>query len=722
MKRAASTARTWLLVAWLGLGLAAPAAAERHALLVGVTEYQHLPPALQLKAPANDVRLMRQVLLQRGLDASRIEMLADGVEGAALPTRDAIVSALQRLAGRARSGDTVLLYFSGHGSLQPAATAPGEPVRWQPVFLPRDVRQWEEGREGRSAAQIPGALTDATLRALIDRINDSGAFVWAVFEACHSAKLVRGALPGTDAQQLRVHQVPPSALGVPGLAPPDVQPVWADRSQPPPQAGRGLAAYFYAAQSVEQAPSAPLQGGDAAAWHGLFTYAIAQALALGQPMSYRQLSQHVLASHDRLPMTTATPLASGNGLDQPVLGQEAPALRQWPLQAGRDGLALAAGALSGLAEGALLAVLADPLAPAARGAAQPPSGTLGFVRVTAVDANRAQLQPVAWQGWAALTAQAVPRGSWARLLAAPPAYTLRVALDRGGCGGDCLAGRAVAQLQRNGVPGVEVRWAASGADAAADLRLRADDAGVRLLLAGEADGAGAGWGVAVPVASTAGGSPAGDVDQAAQVDALAQATAAALHRIARQRNLLRLAAQRALAAPAGLFMPTVKLRRGSSGPDTAVAAERMATLHVDDWVIAEGRNSSGDAVDVSLFWLGADQSIRRVFPSFVGESARLAAGERLPPLGVHILAGTSGIERLLVLSVPMQHQQEVADFAFLTQPPVGRLRSASDPTLQASLQALWDACCAGHTTRGAALPALPPERLGMQVFTFDVRP
>ena len=51
---------------------------------------------------------------------------------------------------------------------------------------------------------------------LVDRINDTGAFVFVLFDACHSAKLVRGALPGTDASQLRVRHVPPGSAWLAG--------------------------------------------------------------------------------------------------------------------------------------------------------------------------------------------------------------------------------------------------------------------------------------------------------------------------------------------------------------------------------------------------------------------------------------------------------------------------------------------------------------------------
>ncbi|MCP4663261.1 MAG: caspase family protein, partial [bacterium] len=102
------------------ISLLAPmtAAAERHALLVGVSEYPNAPE-LRLTGPGNDVALIREVLQAKGFSAAKIRTLADGVPGAKLPTRQAILDELARLATRVSRGDIVYLHFSGHGSRQP---------------------------------------------------------------------------------------------------------------------------------------------------------------------------------------------------------------------------------------------------------------------------------------------------------------------------------------------------------------------------------------------------------------------------------------------------------------------------------------------------------------------------------------------------------------------------------------------------------------------------
>jgi hypothetical protein len=99
----------------LGLGLPAAAdvqaAGQRHALLIGVGRYSHLPKAT-LEGPPFDVEGLQDVLSQRwGFDPANISVLLD--EKA---TKTAILSAIDDLAGRTSPGDFIFIYFSGHGT------------------------------------------------------------------------------------------------------------------------------------------------------------------------------------------------------------------------------------------------------------------------------------------------------------------------------------------------------------------------------------------------------------------------------------------------------------------------------------------------------------------------------------------------------------------------------------------------------------------------------
>jgi len=88
---------------------------QRLALLVGVDRYPFLPEENQLRSCANDARLMGYVLRERfGFAEEGLTLLLD--EAA---TREGILAGLRDLLKRAREGDSIVFYFSGHGSQTP---------------------------------------------------------------------------------------------------------------------------------------------------------------------------------------------------------------------------------------------------------------------------------------------------------------------------------------------------------------------------------------------------------------------------------------------------------------------------------------------------------------------------------------------------------------------------------------------------------------------------
>ena len=195
-----------------------------------------------------------------------------------------------------------------------------------------------------------------------------------------------------------------------------------------PAATGGYVAFF-AAQSNETAPQMNLpldttQSGREV--HGLLTYTLASALKQLPPgVSYRQLGEkvaHDIAVHFNVP----TPDVEGDRLDAPVFGQtpdERERIRQWPLKHSEGQLSIAAGRLHGLAEDALLVVVACPTA----------TEPLGYLKVTTLDLMSSQLTPHpltpdATDNQAPVIDPAkMPPGAYARLLSSPTRLTLRVA-------------------------------------------------------------------------------------------------------------------------------------------------------------------------------------------------------------------------------------------------------------------------------------------------------
>lgn len=344
-----------------------PADATARALLVAVSGY---PDAkMRLEGPANDSRLLYEVLTQRGFDRANISVLADGIgaddpdgiEVAGQPTRQAIVDAFGRLAAESGSGDEVFIAMSGHGTQQPAHDLRSEPDGLDELFLPIDVGRWDA-----SIDSIDNAIVDDEIGQFLDRIRRTGASVWLVLDSCHSGTGTRAA----EAQDVRRRAVSPESLGVPAARMQTAAAAEAPAQAADLGADTGLVAFF-AAQSDESALELALPAKQPGAQpHGLLSYYIAQALARGRPGSYLDLAQSVRAGYDEVGGARRgfpTPLFEGD-LAAPILGGTADGPTHWParlLDAGRA--RVDAGQVHGLAVGAEVLLRDISGAPVARG-------------------------------------------------------------------------------------------------------------------------------------------------------------------------------------------------------------------------------------------------------------------------------------------------------------------------------------------------------------------
>jgi len=354
-----------LLVLWL-LACCTLAFATPRALLVGVSELANQPQALWLQAPRNDVMLMRDALLKQGFAASDIAMLADGVNGAALPESQAIHEALAKLLAQSGSGDFVLLYFSGHGTrLRDIAKRYQEPDGLSENFLARDVR----GTLG-SDNVLTGDLRDADFDAWIQSFLAKNVFVASVFDTCSANSMTRGTAdapataegPSDDEVRwrgLRATQLTGGAAPVRPLTPPI----------PAEAVPRARYVAFFASESHQITPELRLpRKARNARPQGLLTWAMVEALSR-KPATWRDLFDGVLALYppviDELAQRFPTrelpsPVAEGN-LDAPLFANSgAPASTRpvWRAQRSGDSLAIKAGLLDGLAQQQELRVIA----------------------------------------------------------------------------------------------------------------------------------------------------------------------------------------------------------------------------------------------------------------------------------------------------------------------------------------------------------------------------
>lgn len=411
------------LLATTGVAAAAP---QSRALLVGVSDYpKETVGDLQLAGPKNDVALMIDTLARLGVPAKNTIVLADGLESTTagrpadgLPTRGAILGALDRLAAEAGPGDFVLVYLSGHGSQQPMVDASRHEVAkadgLEEIFLPIDIGPWED-----SVGAVKNALVDWELGRAVTAIRAKGARVWVVVDACHSGTMTRA---GADAV---AKQVPPSVLHIPekALAEAHANAVaktaaatrGAVRTRP---AGWGFGAVVGgpakpATPAPAAAAAAPASGaakaapggyvGFFAAWpdqvalqkalprgygagerrpQGVLTFYLAQALRSGRVSTFRDVAHRVMAGYDQFGQAP-TPMFEGD-LSADVPGGAGSGVLRWPVEADGKSLKVGAGIVDGLGVGAVVALAT----------ADAPETPRAFARVAEAGPARAWLEPI----------------------------------------------------------------------------------------------------------------------------------------------------------------------------------------------------------------------------------------------------------------------------------------------------------------------------------------
>lgn len=679
------------LLALLAL-CATSSARENYAVLVGVDNYVNLDREYQLQGPVNDVLLMRSVLRTHGFAEDHISIVADGIPGAQVPTRQAIMASLAAVTSKARRGDFLYLHFSGHGSQQPedaTRTDRGhKPDGMNEIFLPRDVGTWSGTDTG-----VSNAIIDFEINAAVTALRNKGVFVWAVFDSCHSASMARGAAP----PDVRFRQVDPLVLGVPhnriDKAKQDAiaeSPLGAPRKLNPDAAGF---AAFYAAQTSDTAPemTLPRDAGDRRR-QGLFSFTLAQAIEQNGSISYRQLRDFVLHRYAALGELSTTPLIEGTDLDAPIFGDtHVRRVQQWAISLGQGHASIHAGALQDISEGALFAILADPTQADAQAIGYLQAGAVDVFETSLVDTPR---RPAGKEGMPVLSSDALPKGSYARLLQSMPNFSLTVAMPPVASSesrDESRLRKIIQQLRASPPAGLRVIWVAP--ELPADLRLS-----FGALDAPKSPGPGGRLWLLPPTGELIASGPTRSHSiELTQSDAdLSAKLADSLRRISRYVNLLRVCAQMpAVASSVADVQVQALLTRVHSTESVPLPDGALPTLYSDDIVEFKIRNNGPKAADVNLLFLDSQYGITAMYPQ-AGRLNRIEPGGN-DHLKVQIDADTMGIERMLVISVAAEPNQPNSDFSFLEQQTLPTARGGPGSPLDALFA---EAAFGASTTRG----------------------
>jgi len=162
----------------------ATAGPTRRALLIGISDYLYDDVAeadrdpgskiKDLRGAVNDVRLMKQVLIQRfAFEEKNITTLEDSQA-----TRDSMLAALKEIVAKTGPEDIVYIHFSGHGS-RVADTDGDEDDGKDETLLPYDAR----------TGGVPD-ITDDEMYYILKKLDAKDALV--VLDSCHSGTATRG--------------------------------------------------------------------------------------------------------------------------------------------------------------------------------------------------------------------------------------------------------------------------------------------------------------------------------------------------------------------------------------------------------------------------------------------------------------------------------------------------------------------------------------------------
>ncbi|MER8423595.1 caspase family protein [Mesorhizobium sp. M1403] len=650
------------------------AARTYHALLVACTDYPNLPKKNWLIGPKNDAGLVRDYLLKNTpapvkFLAENVALLAKDVEGAnGPPTHAAIKAALADLAAKVQRDDFVYLHLSGHGAQQPAATKGDETDGLDEIFLPSDIDKWVNREQG-----VPNALVDNEIGTALDAIRDKGAFIWAVFDCCHSGTATRAAevddelerkvefadlVGGDDAARAAavkaydgIASAAPRGFDEDGQRKPAFK--LAPTGAEPTTKGKLVA--FYAAQTVETTPEMPLPKGTAdAPRFGLFTFTILSKLAENPNITYRQLGQAVLQQYSADGRTRPTPLFEGE-LDARVFGTDkTDAVMQWPIVVKDDKATIGAGLLHRLTPGSKLAILPSALSPL--------SEALGYLKVRSAKNLESRVQPVEFGGKPALKLADIPANAYARLAELAVDYKLVVARPAAAKGLEkeaALANSVLDELTARENSGFHIALVEPGKGA--DLRLAVLRENAIAGAAEDATDAPALWFLPASGDMTLkdGSKPPLIVIHPDGREKLVDAAARNLTKIFRAIGLSRLAA-------ASDYRPEeidveFRIKRLDSDALQPIEPSTVPRVSPDDQVHVLVRNGSTNLVDINVLYVGSDYSIQHFLAERLTEGAVLEEG-------LFKFTDTSfGMEQMIAVLTEAPPQSEKQDLSFLAQ-------------------------------------------------------
>ena len=272
------------------------------ALLIGIDQYPNFEASYQLFGAAADAEVMAHwLVVTLGFDRRDIELLQNHEAG-----RSAVLQSMEALRQRARPGDRLVFFFSGHGS-QMTDREGDEGDGLDETLVPHD--------SGRTPAQNRD-ITDDEIHAWAATVLEITPHLLLIFDCCHSGTLHR---PGWRSRAVPADLRPSQDL------PPSPMAIFNDRVTRDVRIGP-KPLRLSACGDDEQAWELPPILADGRA-RGAFTYHLLRCLEAGDTsVTWREAVDKVSKTFKDTNLEQR-PEGSGPAYDQPVSEMAAPSGR-----------------------------------------------------------------------------------------------------------------------------------------------------------------------------------------------------------------------------------------------------------------------------------------------------------------------------------------------------------------------------------------------------------
>ena len=157
---------------------------SNRALVIGIDRYA--PQMNPLEGCVNDASAMRDVLRDVfDFPEEQINFLTD-----AAATRQGILDGFDRLIADTRAGDTVVIYYAGHGSRVRDMDG-DESEGFDSTVVPVDAIRWSRTTDVAIDSEILD-ITDDEIQIKLLRLSERTDNITMIFDCCHSGTISRG--------------------------------------------------------------------------------------------------------------------------------------------------------------------------------------------------------------------------------------------------------------------------------------------------------------------------------------------------------------------------------------------------------------------------------------------------------------------------------------------------------------------------------------------------